>query len=76
MKDKRCECFSNASECPEKDCEGCSARFKSEEQIRAEAIEEFAERLKHRCYMSNTQCEMNYVMPWEIDEIAMELKGE
>lgn len=46
MKDERCECFSNTSECPENDCEGCPARLESEAEIRAKAIEEFAEAVK------------------------------
>lgn len=40
------------------------------------AIEEFSEMLKHRCYMSNESCGMNYLMPWEIDEIAKKMIGE
>lgn len=47
-----------------------------DKEIRAKAISEFAERLKHRCDIMNRYAEMNYVMPWEIDEIAKELKGE
>lgn len=45
-------------------------------EVREKAIEEFAEALKHRCDIMNKYAEMNYVMPWEIDEIAKELKGE
>lgn len=72
MKDKRCMCFSNTSECTENDCEGCPAMLKSETEIRAEAIEEFAERLRQECLNSP------YKEVWlhTILKIAKEMKGE
>lgn len=69
MKDKRCGCFSNASECPENDCEGCPARLKSEAEIRAEAIEEFAEKMKELFKHIK-------VADSVIDMVVKEMKGE
>ena len=77
MKDKRCGCFSNVSECTENDCEGCPARLKSEAEIRAEAIEEFAEAVKKKYPLM--ECDFGVInegMHCIVDEIAMELKGE
>jgi DNA-binding transcriptional regulator of glucitol operon len=76
MKDKRCGCFSNASECPENDCEGCPARLKSEVEIRAEAIEEFAEAVKAEIFPMLRTEEEYAVAEKALDDIAKEMKGE
>lgn len=83
MKDEKCECFSNTSECTENDCEGCPARLESEAEIRAKAIEEFAEVLKEKLRKKQKQtwlvlAERNgYARSIDlIDEISTELKGE
>ena len=78
MKCEKCECFTNVLECPQENCENCPAKLKSEAEIRAEVIDEFASLLKkeYPIVLFGPGGPLNDHLHKAIDKIALKLKGE